>query len=178
MLTQVDVDALRHPLNFQPRPDVSSRRIYVHKGNRLLDFDLGSYDVLLIPEWPSGCGFQLLSAPPLDCFWDSRNEAFKRRAAGPIAAKPVFDVIFQRGGPASGLAGYLIVAMGRTLCASHVENGFDGGSVWCDARYRQIAGDLDDEAELRILNEDLSQKTVFGEVAGVTMKCLVRPLFS
>lgn len=163
--------------SFQPKADVSPRRIYLLKENRLREFDLGSYDVFLIrtmPEWPSGCEFQLLKALPSDC-WDSRNETFKRRTAEPIAEKPPFVLIFRRGDPVSGPVGYFIVAMDRTISASHVQNGFDGGSFWCNARYCQTDGDLDIERELQILNEDQSQKTVFAEGAGVTLKCLVRP---
>ncbi|KAI3397690.1 hypothetical protein diail_10459 [Diaporthe ilicicola] len=163
--------------SFQPKADASPRRIYLLKENRLPEFDLWSYDVFLIrtmPEWPSGCEFQLLRALPPDC-WDSRNEIFKRRTSEHVAEKPPFVLIFRRGDPASGSAGYFIVAMGRTISPSHVQNGFDGGSFWCNARYCQTDGDLNIERELSILNEDQSQKTVFAEGAGVTLKCLVRP---
>lgn len=72
--------------------------------------------------------------------------------------------------------GYSIVAMGRTLGDSHVDNGFDSSSFWYNDRYCQTAGDLEVESEMRTFDEDPSQKTVFAEGAAVTMKRLARPL--
>ncbi len=180
MYSRVHPDRLE---TFAPNSDVEPRKVYVLKENRLQEFDLGTYDVFLIrtmPLWPPDRQFRLVQALP-PAAWDDRNDTFKRQSQEAGGETP-FVLVFRRASAPdsshqrhSPPADYFIIAMGRTIKPSHVVEGINGGSFWCNAVYCRESPGFSVEREVGKLTVDQGKKTDIVKGAGVSLKCHVRP---